>query len=303
MKPEIQNIRKYFRENRLIITIITIIIILNILSLYYIFAMTGRARLERAQNPFSPTLFDRELGRPSDRKRYEIALIKVVQNSQSEEDRALKILSWVMNQVQLTGNEFSSRSSWELVEHAQNGGGLLCGQMAQILHDALISSHIPARRIMLQTDIIGLGETHVVVEAFVDGRWIVLDPTFHVTLRAHNRRISALEAQQLTQTIGHNSVQIEFLGEVKYPARTTSYHYNYLSLYKNAFIETRMGHASYIPLINYWIAPVWEYKQVPHISNNHILSYKILYYFAMYVLPILILKSFLILLMQKRKLT
>jgi hypothetical protein len=281
--------------------LLLLLIILDIGCIYYLSAMTGLARLEPTQNAFSSTLFDSELGRPSDRKRYEVALAKVVHNSQNEEVRALNILSWVMGQASMVGNDFSSRSSWELLEHAQKGGGLLCGHMAQILHDALVASHIPARRVILLTDLIGLGEGHVVVEAFVDGRWIVLDPTFHVTLRAHNRRISALEAQEMTQTVGHNSVQIEFLGEVSYPARTTSYYYNYLSLYRHVFLEKRMGRFSKIPLINYWMGPVWNFREIPNLSKKPIISYHILYVLSMQIIPTLILSLIiLIIIINKR---
>jgi hypothetical protein len=285
LKLAISSLAKQIKERRATVTAFIFLLSLNFASIFYVSAMTGRASLERAQSAFSPTLFDGELGRPSDRKLYERALAKVIQNSQSEEARALNILAWVMDQVPLVRSDFTSRSSWELVEHARKGGGLSCGGMAQILHDALVASDIPARRVALQTDLIGLGEGHVVVEALVDGRWIVFDPTFHVTLRAHNRRISAIEAQELTQKIGHNSVQIEFLGETKYPARTKNYYYNYLSLYRYVFVEARMGRLSRMPVINYWVGPVWKYREISVLSKKPILAYQILYHFSMGILP------------------
>lgn len=71
--------------------------------------------------------------------------------------------------------------------NAVTGGGetAQCGDYSVFFRSALMASGIPARTVQLASQAYidtGAPETHVTVEALIDGHWILIDPTYDATL-------------------------------------------------------------------------------------------------------------------------
>lgn len=145
----------------------------------------------------------------------------------TDEERTLQILRFVMND--------------------ESNKGLLCAGMAQVFRDALLSIGIPARKIVLKRNLFDTFDTHVTVEAWINGKWRIYDPTFHIKVNA-----SAYEVRDWELKGKGKPLKIEFLGEVAYPARLETYPLRYEAHFNNVFVELRSG----------WIRP------------RHVLAYK-----------------------------
>jgi hypothetical protein len=139
----------------------------------------------------------------------------------------------VINQVAAIGNA-KSTGSWKKVEVGRGGGGQLCTGMAQLFHDVLIFLDIPTRRVLLQRNVFDVFDTHPTIEAFVGGKWRVYAPTFDIALKTDGARIGAYEAQNMLLISKVANVQIEFFGDVRYPARINSYPIRYKVHFDNA---------------------------------------------------------------------
>lgn len=235
----------------------------------------------------SPDAYDPRLSVESDRERFRRELAPIVAKLDTTEARVLAILEWVMNQIPKVESR-SAKSSWQMVELGRADGGLICSGMAQLFHDALITQGIPARRILLQRNVFDVFDTHATVEAFVDGKWRVYDPTFHVALKANGARIGAYEEQSWLQKRQGTSVEVEFLGDVRYPARIGAYPIRYEAHFDNVYVELKRSHGIVraIPFLGVWLGPQWAYQgDGSGLSTMAQDFYRFLYYATMVVLP------------------
>ena len=242
----------------------------------------------------SSTVYDPHLAVTTDREQFRKELDPEIRRLEGTEAKTLRILSWVMNQFPRVEN-WAAHSSWEMIEHGRAGGGLICGGLAQVFHDALVANGIPARRVILWRNMFELGDTHTTVEAFIDGKWRIFDPTFHVSVKIGGERVGAFDVQQHLEKSGPKNIAIEFHGSVKYPARTETYYIDYLVLFDNVFVEVHrsLGYLRAIPLIGPLIGPQWVYPgNIREFDVSHIQFYRLLYLSTMIVLPALALLFF-----------
>lgn len=77
--------------------------------------------------------------------------IQFVYNPVNAEERTLKTLAAVMND--------------------ERNKGLLCAGMAHIYRDALLAQGIPARKVVLKREKMSTHDSHVTVEAWINGKW------------------------------------------------------------------------------------------------------------------------------------
>lgn len=199
---------------------------------------TGLQRLVPMSGLDAPASYDTRLAVESDRERFRRELAPIVGKLNATEAKVLATLEWVMNQIPKVESQ-SAKSSWEMVEIGRTGGGLICGGMAQIFKDALLAQDIPARSVVFKRDIFATHDTHVSVEAWVDGKWRLYDPTFHLTLKAGDERVGAFEGRDWFISGRGKPVELEFLGDVRYPARVNKYYIRYEALLNNVFINAR----------------------------------------------------------------
>lgn len=235
----------------------------------------------------SPDAYDPRLSVESDRERFRQELVPIVAKLDTTEAKVLAILEWVMNQIPKVQNRFA-KSSWEMVELGRADVGLICSGMAQLFHDALITQGIPARRVLLQRNVFDVFDTHVTVEAFVDGKWRVYDPTFHVVLKANGAHIGAYEEQSWLQKRQGTNVEVKFLGDVRYPARIGVYPIRYEAHFDNVYVELKNSHGIVraIPFISVWLGPQWAYQgDGAGLSTMAQDFYRFLYYATLVALP------------------
>lgn len=184
--------------------------------------------------------FDDTVSTDADRARFRDALRSTVDKLPAGEPRVLAILDWTMAQVGRV-EPFETRSSWEMVARARAGRGLLCGGMARIFHDALISNGIPARIVLMRRDNFNKFDTHATVEAYVGGAWRVYDPTFHITLNRGGRPTGIYDARLATITGEAPPVTVVNLGATRYPRPFENYYIRYPALLNDVYIHGRFN--------------------------------------------------------------
>jgi len=207
------------------------------------------------------------------------------------EEKTLSVLGWVMNQIPVR-EDGPLLSSWEMIRNGRNGTGLLCAGMAQIFRDALLSIGIPARKVILKRSVFDITDTHATVEVWINGKWRIYDPTFHVAIRAGDERVGASEVREWILHGKGKPVAIEFLGEVAYPARIESYHIRYEAHFNNAFVELRRAYPRFLqPVVD---AGVWlgarhihAYERYSNLSYTDYAVYHVLWGTVVYALPLL----------------
>lgn len=205
------------------------------------------------------------------------------------EQQVLATLRWAMSQTDRVEPN-AARGGWAVLQSVRRGAGMLCASTAELFRDALLALDVPARKVFLFRDVFG-GDTHATVEAWVDGKWRLYDPTFHIALKSVDGgdRLGILDAQRWFVEGTGKPVRFEFLGEVKYPVRLEKYYIRYEALLNNVFIELRRG----VPLLRYapwarpWVGPVWGYSESHSgkVRTGHYDVYSSLYYFAMVAVP------------------
>lgn len=261
-----------------------LILVLAVTGMRY---ATGLSRIVPMSGLESRDAYDPHLSVESDRERFRRELTPIVEKLDTTEAKVLAILEWVMNQISKVENR-SAKSSWEMVEIGRAGGGLLCGGMAQIFKDALLAQGIPARSVTLQRNLFDLYDVHASVEAWVDGKWRLYDPTFHLTLKAGGKRVGAFEAREWFIKGRGAPVELEFLGEVKYPARVDNYPIRYGIHFNNIYVDFRrdMWLLSDIPFVGRWLSRELVYSSSdPGLSAMPQETYRFLYFTTLVVLP------------------
>jgi hypothetical protein len=172
-------------------------------------------------------------------------------------EAVIRLQVWVGNQVQVVALYSGPARGYELLEYSRNGGGQVCAGMADIMREALLLLGIPARAVQLTTSSLR-PPAHTLVEAFVEDRWRVFDPTVNVTFESEGRVLGVAEIQERLWTIGPNSVMPVFHGPRRYPASLERDARGWRQYFANALV-TEVGEPTdrlrNIPPWRYWTGP------------------------------------------------
>lgn len=232
--------------------------------------------------------YDKEMPSEADQIQFRREIEPLLFGISDTDAKVLVILNWVMNQFSVVDSHSSIRSSWKMVELGRKGVGFSCGTMSHVFRDALRANGIVARRVILYMDVFDAYDGHVTVEAWVNGKWRLYDPTFHVSVRANGERVGAAEARDWFVKGTGDKVDIEYLGDVRYPARTTRYPFRYEVLFKNMYVEVDRSYGLIrgIPIAGYAFAPRWLYVMPDKtFSTSPQEAYRIIYTLAIIVFP------------------
>ncbi len=190
----------------------------------------------------------------------------IARGGRPDEEVVRDVLRWTMSQAGATGNGVTTfrASARDQLEFARAGGGLNCSQMGLIFHAALHALGFRARLVTLMADasprvfLAGV-DTHQTVGVLLDGRWIVFDPTFHVSFAREGRLLSAREVQHALLAGEH--VEPVFHGEVRYPARLETYPVSWKKLYRHVFLarDASESLAARVPPVRFWAGPAFLY--------------------------------------------
>ena len=142
-------------------------------------------------------------------------------------------------------------------EVAIRGGGLVCGQLASIFEAALTARGFTARRVQIVRSLFSEGDTHETVEVLVNGRWILYDPTFHVSYARRGQLLGAADLHAALLDGSLDQITPVFRGEVRYPARLETYYLDWRPLYNDVTVFDAGGKALWrkLPPMRYWRGP------------------------------------------------
>lgn len=186
---------------------------------------------------------------------------------------------------------YHSRDIGALFRHVTAGGGTGCSGMADLYLAILQANGIKSRRVAIMRDLYGIWDSHVTVEVFLDGKWVIADPTFHVNFVKDGKLLGAQDIKDFIYQGEIHLVQEVFLGEVAYPPRLESYYINWKSLFSNVFVmdfpvESRFAS---LPPFRYWLGPRYFYQEGFGNKAIHIHFHQDLYMAIVVILPIAIL--------------
>lgn len=219
-----------------------------------------------------------------------------------------QIRNRIMQEVKTAeGSAFDS--SLDLMDLIQSGRGLLCGGMSAVYFNSLVAQGYRARIVSWFRHQGITPDSHITVEIFENGRWVLYDPTFNTAFLKDGTRLGAKELQNIFLTENSSRVKLDFFGEVNYPARLEDYYINWQPLVNNVFVVGRSVSISRdrfglflakFPPFRYWFGPVYFYEKYfqadPHKLN------KALYFFSMVILPIMVFGLFIGWVIQSRNL-
>lgn len=189
--------------------------------------------------------------------------------------------------------------SLDLLKVIESGRGLVCEGMATAYFHSLAGQGHKARIVSWFRHNGITPDSHVTVEVYEVGRWVLYDPTFNTAFSKGQLRLGARGLQKTFLREGASQVKLEFFGEVNYPARLESYYINWRPLVNNIFMVGRSVSISRdkfgiflakVPPFRYWFGPVYFYEKDLQ-ADQHVLN-KIFYFVSMVVLPMLILGLF-----------
>jgi len=223
----------------IITTLLLVGILFNGLGLCFLWSYTRLPIVKEARSRYldSPGAYYPNISVDSDREYFQKELGSELSRYKTQEEKVRFILRWTMSQFSRI-ESFSTQSSQDLVQQGRSGRGAICGGMAQVFRDALLSSGIPARTVQFQRNPFDLFDTHVSVEVWLDGEWRLFDPTFHIALRQGGEYVGAMKARNSLLNGKAPAPEVVFLGEVNYPARIEN---NYISLpfyFDNVYFNT-----------------------------------------------------------------
>jgi len=208
---------------------------------------------------------------------------------QNNPDAAIYHLRNVMNKVRKVAHT-PSRDISSLLAYVKSGGGLDCSGMADLYLDELLENHIKARQISLFRDLGDMYDSHATVEVYLNGKWVIFDPTFNISFTKNGVLIGAEDIHQALIHGTFGDIKPVFYGEVEYPARVDKYYMHWLSLYNNVFVAGN-GDIPFIkkmPPLRYWLGPVCYYQENPRWHNHDIDLHEGIYFVAVVLLPIFI---------------
>lgn len=208
------------------------------------------------------------------------------------DEQAKAVVEWLMNQVHTVGPAPKLLSPLQKLEAARAGTtGLLCGDMAVILHESLAVLGRSSRVVLLARSLLDNTDTHVVTEVLTDGKWNAFDPTFNVAFKSGANLVGIHEARHWAMAHKGPRVAPEFMGDVKYPARLDNYYLRYDFLLNYAMVETDTGIRAMgtLPIAAYFLRPkfMFEKDDVTYGTARSIQIYQMLFALMTLVAPIL----------------
>jgi hypothetical protein len=165
---------------------------------------------------------------------------------------ALSLLSETMNAVTRVDDAMYPKDYEGLKAHVAQGKGLICGGMALLYSYKLTEHGFRNRVVRFRRELQSTYDTHATVEVYLHGRWILLDPTFHVRLWRGNKPAGALDLMHELYDGTEDSLRIQHLGPTRYPARISNYYIDFRRLPR---------HLEYLAPASLWSS--WLVRHMP----------------------------------------
>lgn len=219
---------------------------------------------------------------------------KVVRQSWSQNQdpmrQSVQALQWTMNQVQKVGYNPQGDDPVALLKSVGAGKGALCGDMADLYRHVLAVIGRPSRKIWLYRDLFSR-DSHATVEVFLNGKWVLISPTFGVYFtNSQGEILSAQELKTALFTGKECNIQPVFCDERSYPPQMKDYYLNYLLLYNNVFVVERpSNYLAQIPPFCFWFGTKLYYERSSTESDAQVGFLQQIYLIFAVVIPVSIL--------------
>lgn len=182
----------------------------------------------------------------------------------------------------------------DMYDHAKNGGMLTCAGMSELYLHALRLQNIKARKLFVVKNIGSDECTHTTVELFIDGKWRIFDPTFHVSFSKNDELIGAQEMSQSIIDGTYKEITPIFYGDVAYPFRLETYPNSWVALFNNVLIFKFGTYASSWVVRNtvgllerYFTGPTLYYFSAASIENRYMAVLNRVYFLLICLVPIM----------------
>jgi hypothetical protein len=180
---------------------------------------------------------------------------QVLAGASTDFDRARVLCEWTRAQCrQFSADLEQVGDAQAILEGLRAGKGALCGPLARLLREALVANGIPARMVMFMREPPFPSDGHAVVEAFVDGHWVLFDPTFNVHWRVNGEPVSVWQLREAYYYRPWGRVEMV---EGHLPLTRTLHNY----------------HVAYAPQLN---AVIYEYYENPLARRYGLIRYPFL---------------------------
>lgn len=215
--------------------------------------------------------------------------VLAIDREAGELDQALQGLRLLMDQVGGVDRPLRPHADPNtMLRDLAKGRGALCSHMALLYRHVLSTLEIESRPIQIQRNIFEPFDVHALVEARIQGNWVLLDPTFHLLFR--NSQGDLLNAQQIKDAIYHgriDQISLEFLGEVRYPVRADRYYVDLLALFTHVFVRQPVSQLGrLLPPWRYLLGPRLYYCPAKHESIQPLRTWHKLYTLTVLYLPL-----------------
>ncbi len=166
----------------------------------------------------------------------------VIRGAADDAAKASKLRSWVHDQVAVFGPEVelttgNSMKPLGILTDIRKGRSANCGPLAVLLIEALRANGIAARMVWMAESVpFRQGFHPALMEAFLNGRWVVMDPTFNREWWVDGRPVSVDEGRQAYWA----GRQVNFRGDDKTDLRLKHLFLGYSRALANVFILSEL---------------------------------------------------------------
>lgn len=204
-----------------------------------------------------------------------------------EGDDPVEIMAKVRDAVTCVDDDPGTEDPTALLEHVDNGGGLVCTGLASIYRAALEANGFDARIVVLSRFLTDPFDTHTTVEVREGDRWVIYDPTFGVTFERAGRRLGAQDVKRALIEGGIEEVEPRSQDDgSSYPARLDAYYMDWTSLFSNVVVrEPAPSSWAKLPIVRWWAGEQRYYEVTRGHQGRNTVFLDALYWTAAVVLP------------------
>jgi hypothetical protein len=145
-----------------------------------------------------------------------------------------------------------------ILDHLDQGGGLLCAGLARLYAATLVANGQEARVVSLSRNFPDRSDSHTTVEVRQDGRWVIFDPTFNLSFIREGVLQGAEEIHRALIDGTASEIHVVRYPPGRYPGRLERQAVHWLPLFNNVYaLDPSEGWLAKLPppAILAWPAP------------------------------------------------
>ena len=124
----------------------------------------------------------------------------IIKNNKNQLDQAVKLREWTNRLFYKVGNDIITNDPLQILQLMRLKKGAICGNLADLYLGVLHANGFPARLVgLIKAPPLNVWDTHILVEVYVDGRWVLQDPTFNLYWTIDDKPASAWDIRKYLQ--------------------------------------------------------------------------------------------------------